>query len=172
MLLRHRFHCVQPAHVLGSGTQSQNLEVLQLVLEDVDEPVVALRIDGRHVEAGSDNVGGVVADQTLYDLAVIESSANPETLRGGKMVVKTQIVMPFPLERFNEEDSFHAIQRAPLHRIRAEGPDERWRPVQIQVFGGRPLASLRITLYGTVSKLDAPHVGVGRIPLCPSIYAD
>ena len=109
-----------------------------------------------------DHIAVVVADQSFDDLAVVEGGADPQAVRRRKMIVEAQIVVPLPFEGLDEEDGFDAVERDLLHLVGAERPEDRRRCVEVEIFGRRPLASLRVALDGAVSELDDQHVQLRR----------
>src|ERR1700735_5231183 len=83
---------VEAGDVFGRGAQAQDLELFELVFEDVHQPVVALGVDGEHVEPGVDDVVAVVADEAFDDFSVMKGGAYPEALGRREMVVEAEVV--------------------------------------------------------------------------------
>src|SRR6185437_8916285 len=156
---RHRLLRSESGHVLWSGAQAEHLEVRQLVLEHIDQPVVALRIDGGHVEPRMKHEGRVVRDQPFDNLTVLEGRAHPEAIRSRKMVVKAEVVVRLPLKRFDEEDGFDTTKRHCLHDRGPQRLKLRGRSMKVGVFS-RSVRARGISLYRAVAILNDEHVEV------------
>lgn len=78
---------------LDAWAQTENLESCQLALRNIDQPIVADRICGRHEETWPYNIVQSVMNDALYRLAVVESDPDPEAFHRGKPIMEEQIHM-------------------------------------------------------------------------------
>jgi hypothetical protein len=103
--------------MLGCRTKTEHLKVLELRLDNVDEPVIALRINRRHQETRVEYKRGVVAYDTFDHLVILEGNPDPEAVHRLAIIVEAKVIMLLTFERLDKKDGLDPIDDHVLKRV-------------------------------------------------------